>query len=341
MPLGIDALTWVKMTRQLPLSRSEQEVLRRFEEDPSGRQFLPLSDVLRNHKLIDESVELLAQGVQDHPGFAIARVVLARELFQRGMIMDAWTTLDHAPLPLTDNVLAQKLKYKMSILLGDESSAMTALQHLRMQQGIDPEIKRISERLEVDGISTARSEYRAELGRRGVELILPVFDASKSSAPHGGAEVKMPGNAEAPLPLRARTKRFVLEYELDDSTRRQVESFHVVPLSEVFVPGGSAEPGAEAAGRGHVELDSTTLADIYAKQGFYAKALAIYRRLLRMAPHNDLIRLKVSELARLEKEQRADDLESDPVAFDRMEVVEIIDRQTRFLNGLLEKINQS
>jgi hypothetical protein len=57
-----------------------------------------------------------------------------------------------------------------------------------------------------------------------------------------------------------------------------------------------------------------------------------------MAPHNDLIRLKVSELARLEKEQRSDDLEADPVAFDRMEIVEIIDRQTRFINGLLEKI---
>ena len=82
------------MARQLPLSRVEQEVLRRFQEDPSGRQFLPLGDLLRNHKLIDESLELLTQGVQDHPGFAVARVVLARELFQRGLILDAWTTLD-------------------------------------------------------------------------------------------------------------------------------------------------------------------------------------------------------------------------------------------------------
>jgi tetratricopeptide (TPR) repeat protein len=89
-----------------------------------------------------------------------------------------------------------------------------------------------------------------------------------------------------------------------------------------------------------VELDSTTLADIYAKQGFYAKALAIYRRLLRMAPHNDLIRMKVSELARLDKEQRHEDLESDPIIYERMEVVEIIDRQTRFLNGLLDSLTQ-
>ena len=325
------------MARQLPLSRSEQEVLRRFEEDPSGRQFLPLSDILRNHKLVEESVELLAQGVQDHPGFAVARVVLARELFQRGMIMDAWTTLDHAPAPLTDNVLAQKLKFKMAVLLGDEAIAIAAFQHLRMQQGIDPEIKKISERLEIDGIVTARKEYRADLSSRGIVLILPSVDVT--SLVRAGETRGV--SKEAPVATRSRAKRFVLEYELDDSTRRQMESFHVMPLAEVFVPGVSAEQGHDNIGRGQVELDSTTLADIYSKQGFYAKALAIYRRLLRMAPHNDLIRLKVSELARLEKEQRTDDLESDPVAFDRMEIVEIIDRQTRFINGLLDKITQS
>ena len=59
-----------------------------------------------------------------------------------------------------------------------------------------------------------------------------------------------------------------------------------------------------------------------------------------MTPHNDLIRLKVSELARLDKEQRHEDLENDPVIFERMEVVEIIDRQMRFLTGLLESIDQ-
>jgi hypothetical protein len=337
--LGIDAATWIKMTRQLPLTRSEQEVLRRFEEDPTGRQFLPLSDVLRNHKLIEESVELLAQGVQDHPGFAVARVVLAREMFQRGMVMDAWTVLDHAPLPLTDNVLAQKLRFKMAVLLGDEPSAITAFQHLRMQQGVDPEIKRVSERLEISGIVVARQDYRADLSRRGIDLMLPSVEIT-TPARSGDAPGAAPASAApqpAPVVSRPRAKRFVLEYELDDSTRRQLESFHVVPLTEVFMPGSSAE-NIDVSGRGQIELDSTTLADIYAKQGFYAKALAIYRRLLRMAPHNDLIRLKVSELARLEKEQRTDDLEADPVAFDRMEVVEIIDRQTRFINGLLEKI---
>lgn len=329
--LAIDAKTWIAIAGQLPLSRVEQEVLKRFREDPSGRQFLPLSDVLRGHKLYDESLELLAQGVQDHPAFSVARVVLARELFQRGLIMEAWGTLEKSPAPLADNVLAQKLRFKMAVLLGDESAARVSIQALKAQQGVDPEVRRIFDQLEVEGVLAARESFRDELIIRGIDLRLPKVLESV----HAGE------NKQPPTPrdmVRGRGKRFILEFELDESTKRHVENFHVVPLIEVFVPTDS-EPASQLDG-GQVELDSTTLAEIYAKQGFYSKALGIYRRLLRMAPHNDLIRLKVSEMARLEKTQRQDDLEVDPVVFERMEVTELIDRQTRFMQSMLDKLEQ-
>ncbi len=337
--MGIDATTWTKMVRQLPLSRAEAEILRRFEEDPSGRQFLPLSEILRNHQLIDESLELLYQGVQDHPGFAVARVVLARELFQRGLVLDAWDTLGRAPTPLTDNVLAQKLQFKLALLLGDEPTVRKAYQQLRVQQGVDPEIKRLIERLDLDGIALTRESYTTDLIGRGIDLRLPRPDnVSSMISVTNIADKAIPKDAKLADEQRSRGKKFILEYELDDTTRKHIEKFYVVPLPEVFAPGALSD-GDKSGAKGHVELDSTTLAEIYAKQGFYGKALAIYRRLLRMAPHNDLIRLKVSELARLDKEQRHEDLENDPVIFERMEVVEIIDRQMRFLTGLLESLD--
>ena len=319
------------MATQLPLSRVEQEVVRRFQEDPTGRQFLPLSDVLRNHKLIDESLELLTQGVHNHPGFVIARVVLARELFQRGLVLEAWEALEKSPSSLSDNILAQKLRFKMAILLGDETTARNAMQLLRIQQGVDPESRRIFDQLDVEGALAAREGFRAELRKKGVDLRLP--DAAVlNSIEHDNSKEKQQGV------VRARGQRFILDYELEAETKKYVENFHVVPLSEVFVPDGklSSEDGVGQ----QVELDSTTLAEIYAKQGVYSKALAIYRRLLRMAPHNDLIRLKVSEMARLEKAQRDEDLVSDPVVFERMEVSDLIDRQMRFMQGLLNKLEQ-
>lgn len=333
--MGIDSVTWIKMARQLPLSRAEQEVVRRFEEDPSGRQFLPLADLLRTHKLVDESLELLAQGVQDHPGFSVARVVLARELFGRGLVLDSWNTMERAPISLTDNVLAQKLKFKMAILLGDEASARTALQHLKVQQGIDPEIKKLSDQLDIEGLVLTRDSYRRDLEKRGIDVRIPLGEPVITTGRNRQDSESTFDDRHA---IKSREKKFILEFELDDSTRKSVEKFHVVPLAEVFVPEASVESLGGSDKITTVELDSTTLAEIYARQGFYSKALAIYRRLLRMAPHNDLIRLKVSEMARLDKEQRSDDLESDPVVYDRMEVVEIIDRQMRFMNKLLENL---
>ncbi len=137
-----------------------------------------------------------------------------------------------------------------------------------------------------------------------------------------------------------RNGRFSLDYELDAVMRKELSSYHVVPLSEVLSPGTiTSSPAQDSDGSSPLELDSTTLAEIYAKQEHYGKALGIYRRLLRLSPHNDLLRLKVSELARLEKEQRSDDIETDPVVYDRMEIVEIIDRQMRVYDELLNKLN--
>jgi tetratricopeptide (TPR) repeat protein len=271
--------------------------------------------------------------VQDHPGFSVARVVLSRELFHRGQVLDAWDTLEKAPMPLIDNVLAQKLRFKMALLFGDEISARSSFQQLKVQQGVDPEVKRLMDRIDTEGISLCRDSYKADLIARGIELRLPDPSAIPERSPaHSAANEKPRGE------LRHRSRKFVLEYELDEATRRDIDRFHVVPLPEVFAPGTITESGDQS--RNAVELDSTTLAEIYAKQGFYAKALSIYRRLLRIAPHNDLLRMKVAELSRLEKEQRQDDQETDPVVYERMEVVEVIERQERFLRGLLDALNQ-
>src|SRR5690606_1692577 len=117
---------------------------------------------------------------------------------------------------------------------------------------------------------------------------------------------------------------------------QELSGFHVIPLDEIFRPGDGAARGGPSGG---VELDSTTLAEIYIRQAHYGKALAAFRRLLKMTPNNDYLRRKVAELARLEREQRETDLEVDPAIVERMETVEIIDRQIRFYNDLLARLS--
>jgi len=341
---------WIPLLASLPLSRTEREVVKRFESDPNGRTFLPVADILRAHRLVDESLELLTQGVECHAGFTVARVVLARELLQKGMVENAWRTLEDSPVPLKDNLLAQKLRFKLALLLGVEEAVRATHQHLKLHQMLDADSKRLGDLLEVSGLAKAREKLIKDLQGRGVELVLPPLGAASSEANaaaagqaslqegqgsqvgKGGAAAASPGFTGADEDWAP--SAFFKDETFDDGAA----GFHVVALEEIFRPSDQDAAGRTQGGAG-IELDSTTLADIYARQGHYSKALDVYRRLLRMSPHNDLLRRKVAELVRLDRDQRDVDLTVDPSLVDKMETVEIIDRQIKFYNELLSRLS--
>jgi hypothetical protein len=336
---------WSSILRSLPLTKAENEVVKRFEIEPEGRSFLPVADILRAHRLTDEALELLTQGVDRHPNFSVARVVLARELLQKGMIESSWRILDESPSPLRSNVLAQKLKLKLALIQGSEAEADAIINHLHIAQLHDVETKRISDLVTSKGHAKAREKLIQEIRDKGIEPLLPPLPQRQESLQAGKAEVvassEKSGGSKAHRSFDSDADGFfhsVSEF-LDMESLGQdvaIRGFHVTSLSEIFRPELSAAP--EMKGAGGIELDSTTLADIYAGQGHYGKALDMYRRLLRTSPQNDLVKRRVAELARLEREQRSDDLSIDPSLVDVMESVEIIDRQIKFYSELLMRL---
>lgn len=327
---------WIPLLTSLPLSRTEREVVKRFEIDPEGRTFLPVADILRTHKLVTESLELLTQGVERHPTFTVARVVLARELLQKGMVESAWRALEESPVSLRENLLAQKLRFRLALLLSDEPAVRSTFAHLKRHQMLDAETKRLGDMLEVTGLQAAHDQLVRDLRDKGVEPILPPVASEVEPEIHAASA---PPDQESEPPAGKPTKFSGSSYLPSDALADEgiLHGFHVVPLHEIFNPGDSAGPRQRALGG--VELDSTTLADIYARQGHYSKALEVYRRLLRMTPGSDLLRRKVAELARLDREQKVSDLTVDPALVDRMETVEILDRQMRFYHDLLTRLS--
>lgn len=329
------ASPWITILNGLQLSRTEKEVVKRFEADPDGRAFLPVADILRAQRLQDECLELLTEGVARHPTFTVARVFLARELLQKGLVTEAARTLDESPLSLKDNILAQKLHFRIAMLMGQEYLARSLYGNLKLQQMVDNETRILGDILEVSGFQKAREGVLREYADRGITLQLP-----EQAPVHavGGADTSPQSSGDSSQELAAYhlPKITRSEYFTDDVLQgNEVEGFHVVALSEIFRPGDSAASGPRGKTTDGIELDSTTLAEIYEKQGHYSKALDIYRRLLRMSPNNDLLKRKVAEIARLDKEQKDVDLTVDPALVDKMETIEIIDRQIKFYNDLL------
>lgn len=313
---------WTPILRKLKLSKSEAAIVRRYEENPEGKSFLPVADILKSHQKMDECLELLMEGVERHPGFTVARVILARELMGRGLMQQAWTTLENSPESLHENVMAQKIGFKLAIVLGKEKEAREVFQHIKSRQFFDDEIKKLGDALEFSRFIKVREELIEQLKAAGVAVLVDSSnDEVSSSADSQFAELIDTGAGQ--------------EQPQDLKFLKAIEGFYVVPLREIF--SGERIRTAPQVGAG-VELDSTTLADIFEKQGHYQKALDIYRRLLQASPHNELYKKKVVDINRLKREQRERDLAINPEVVDQMETLEILDHQIKYLYRLLERL---
>lgn len=311
---------WLTILEKLNLSKSEQEIVKRFKADPDGRTFLPISDILRNYNLFDESLEILVSGVQRHPKFTVARVVLAREYFNKGLILDSWNALDESETSLTENVLAQKLKFRLAILLGYESALRAIIRHLQSRNFIDEQINRLINEFEVSGIEYARKSLLQSLERQNIKILLPRETLEQEKL------------------IEENFSDIVLSEQHDSTIPNWVGGYQVLKLDEIFFGENSSELGQDVRSEG-LELDSVTLAEIYEQQNHFNKALSMYRRLLRLNPNNNNLKRKIAELAVKTNEQKREDLTVDPGIVDTMEQVEIIDTQLRFLNSLLEKLS--
>lgn len=304
---------WLDTVNRLPLTEAEREIVRRFERDIEGRMFLPVSDILRTHDKKEEAIELLIQGVSRHPRYAVARVFLARELFLKGMTDDAWEYLQSSPVSLSDNMLAQSLIFKLSAVLEDEVAARATLQNIRSQNLREDEVAELGKILVVEGIGAVK------------EVVLR--DGVKRGNPFQVSRMK---KFEQDPPTQIKGEVVTKKYT-------GVENFHVLHLSEIFSP-DRMSTSDEVIGGPSVELDSSTLAEIYEKQHHYGKALGIYRRLLRMTPRNEFLRKKVSELARKSADQKNSDLALDPTLVDQMEEARTLEVQISYLQEMLGKL---
>lgn len=315
---------WLSLFSDLSLSRQEKEVVERFNLNPAGLGFLPLVEILKNHKLVDEAIELLTWGVERHPHYPAARVLLAKELYLRGMVQESYNKLQVTHLPLGDNVLAQNLLLKGAILLGYESSARGILQHMKRQQMLDGENRNLGNTFEIEGLGKARAKIIAEFKRADINPLLPSTAADESQLSQQAAISDLAAPALASQ--MTISKDFLADQKLGH--------FHVVPLAEIFQPGDGQ--GHNQLALGGMELDTPTLAEIYAKQGHYSKSLAVYRRLLKISPHNEYLRKMVTQTAKMEQEQRQNDLTVDPALVDKMEAVELLDRKMRLYTHMLD-----
>lgn len=284
-----------------PLLKSDRVLVERFRRDPDGRGFLSIAELLKACNFPTESLELLQSGVAAHPRFSAARVVLAKEFFQRGMVCEALSVIEESPVSLKANIMAQKIKLKSLLLLQQEKDFCAVLDWLTAGRALDDECERLAQLFYRDGFAKAASAFAARLATDGIVV-----------------------NIAPPSPPPQKQQTEVVS---------EASNYWIMPVDEIFLRNNDKVEGSVA------ELETKTMAQVYEDQGNHAKALQIYRRLLASLPHNEFLRHKVIELTQIVRKPKRHHLILDAVTISKMEQLDQIDIKLQKCRTFLQKLS--
>jgi tetratricopeptide (TPR) repeat protein len=307
---------------------------RKHEENPEGRNFVPLANAYRKAGELELAEGLLREGLRRHPDYLSAHIVLGRVLADRGAAAEAATEFRHVLAVDPQNLIALRTMGELAAFEGrpdeagywyrellvvdpmndDARAALAEIQAAtpadetfddagdwwRSEPGADP------------GESGTAGEVRTEAEDEGVVEGPAALVASEPRplahryddllAPFGAgehAEGETSDGEPAPA-FAAEADRAPVDGELidhADGDEPPVE-YEVVPPAD----GRDEEADHARARERHAAsaspggLVSETLAELYARQGFTAEAAEMYRELIRRRGEEPGLVLRLAEL---------------------------------------------
>jgi len=112
-------------------------------KDPNSTIFVSLGETYRKMGMFDDARQIIAKGLELHPDFGPAHIVLGRVLCQLDDFDGSVTSFENA-LALDSESLAALVGYaRVQILLGDEESAKELLLRARELSPADPIINKL------------------------------------------------------------------------------------------------------------------------------------------------------------------------------------------------------
>jgi tetratricopeptide (TPR) repeat protein len=156
----------------------------RFElrEDPSSRSFFKLGEHLRREGELDEAIEILSSGLEEHDHYVAAWVSLGRAQLDNGDAKEAQISLERSLQLDPENAVASRAMGEAAIVNDDWLTAVKALKRAR---GLSPQDDTLDERI------TFVEEHLSELGL--LEKPAPVASHRKETPVEVGQIGETPG----------------------------------------------------------------------------------------------------------------------------------------------------
>ena len=267
------------------------ELRRRLEREPGSRLFAQLAEELRKAGDSGEAIRVVRAGLVLHPAYPSARLTLGRALLDAGDRKAARSELGEAVRQSPESILARRL---LGQVLDEAGELPAALEHYAVALRMSPEdsvlrlqIRDLALRLTPEVAASAVAHTQVEVGAGNGEIARgSAGDAGGLVEPASGAEGAAAGSSESSVATgRATVSALVEQPTSVDAVQGRAEA-------------DDWEAGAEdeGAGGGGTPFSSSTLAELYFRQGLLEKALEVYRQVLEADPSNRRARARLLEI---------------------------------------------
>jgi tetratricopeptide (TPR) repeat protein len=259
------------MAELLPEIARLSEIL---QKDPKSRLFYPLAEEYLKSNMVEGAVQVLTDGLQQHPELSSARVTLGKVYFEQGKFDEAKVELEQVLKSHPNNLIALR---KLAVIYrrhGEWDKATRCCETVLADNAKDAEATQLLQDIE---------SARAQAAAREQAIDLSGLERSESRP----LTAEPPKTAPAPAPT-GKTKEAAGEsvWSLEVPTE-------VIERKPAAPPSPPATPPAQVVreeDEAPEELVSPTLAQLYLRQGHYEQAVRVYDELLRKEPNNDTYR---------------------------------------------------
>ena len=151
-----------------PITSEIIELKKKLEENPDSLVFAPLADAYRKHGELEEAFNICKKGLEKHPNYTSARVVLGRIYQEQEKIEQAVIEFKKVLEIDPENLIAHSLLGKIYIVRGDYQSAIEEYQKILT---LNPDDEETQEALK-EAIEKAAGEQKSS-SKPPKELLTP------------------------------------------------------------------------------------------------------------------------------------------------------------------------
>lgn len=105
-----------------------EEYTKKLSSNPESLVFVPLAEVYRKSGLLDQAIETCLKGLQNHPSYMSARMVLGRAYLEKEMYDEAATELQKVSAADANNIMAHSLLGQVYMKQGKFAGAVEEFQ---------------------------------------------------------------------------------------------------------------------------------------------------------------------------------------------------------------------